>query len=408
MSGKCRERLISKIHTGMVSVENFYWVLYENLGKPVGLDFWYYFPFGTLSNLSRMEFKPNQIQHGDQKGGDLEHHVLFHFDQEPISGPWLGDLYDIGQLAWNNRLCRILANSEISDLKKAVCKQRGMLDWYFFYHGFAALHWFNDCQYMRDETRPTVVFNSFNHLVRHKRSYRMALTARFIDLGIAELGDISFHGTYHDCLAEITDANTELAVQEQDLISKTLTKHKLPLSLDRYPINGDSSAYCGVHTYRLWQKALWHVVNETVFYDSKLHLTEKIFKPVVCSRPFILVAAPGNLAYLRSYGFMTFSRWIDESYDDEPDYSKRLDMIAHEVQKLCALSPQQLNQMHQDMKETLNYNKQHFFGDFKRIIIDEMVDNFDTCIRLWNNGRVDGRDVPNHPSLSDAKKNLNR
>ena len=45
---------------------------------------------------------------------------------------------------------------------------------------------------------------------------------------------------------------------------------------------------------------LFHIVTETIFYDNKLHFTEKVFKPIVARRPFFLVGAPGNLAYLKS------------------------------------------------------------------------------------------------------------
>ena len=37
-----------------------------------------------------------------------------------------------------------------------------------------------------------------------------------------------------------------------------------------------------------------------------MHLTEKIFKPIVNKQPFMLLAAPDNLAYLKSYGFKTY------------------------------------------------------------------------------------------------------
>ena len=53
------------------------------------------------------------------------------------------------------------------------------------------------------------------------------------------------------------------------------------------------------------------------------------------------------------------------------------------------MHPHALHDMLNDMHDTLIYNKQHFFTNFKKIIIDELVDNFDTCVRIWNNGRVD-------------------
>ena len=71
------------------------------------------------------------------------------------------------------------------------------------------------------------------------------------------------------------------------------------------------------------QESFLYVVTETCYWERKCHLTEKIFKPIVSRMPFILVGPAHNLKYLRSYGFETFGRWIDESYDQEVDDYKR-------------------------------------------------------------------------------------
>jgi hypothetical protein len=122
--------------------------------------------------------------------------------------------------------------------------------------------------------------------------------------------------------------------------------------------------------------AFWHVVAETVFYHKKLHLTEKIFKPIIARRPFLLVAAPGNLAYLKSYGFKTFYKWVDESYDNEQDDDKRIAMVVAQLKKLCAMNKDDLYEMQQEMDDILDYNFNHFYGNFKQIIVTEMLDNF--------------------------------
>lgn len=385
----------------MISVENFYYILYANLLRPCGIDCWYYYPFGTTQNFSANdefgEFRPK-----------YEYHVLFHFDQEPIYTESLGKQYDGFQNAYSNKILKILANSEHSQLKKDVCKNRSMLDWYFFYHGFAALDWFRDAAYLGCINSPQKVFSSYNHLVTHKRSYRMSLTARLVELDLLSQGDISFHGSLQDCKGEIDCEHTELSYQSKLIIEQAmLDNHHLPFYLDNVNLDGAFSARLGHQEYQLWQNSLLHVVNETVFYDKKLHLTEKIFKPIVALRPFILVAAPGNLAYLKHYGFQTFDRWIDESYDNIDDPDLRLDAIAREVAKLCSLSAAQLDDLFNDMRPVLTYNKNHFFGKFRSQITDELVDNFDACVRIWNNGRLDASRLVNQSyDLQQVKRLL--
>ena len=385
----------------MISVENFYWILFENLLKPTELDAWYYHPFGTTANLSAVDEFP--VWDVVKK----EDHVLFHFDQEPLWDISLGALYEQKKQSTSTKILRILANSEHSDLKKTVCQSRGMLDWYFFYHGFAALDWFQDCQYVWDCAPIEKVYSSLNHLVTGKRAYRMALTARLLDLGVEQFGDISFHGSDVQCQNELVDPFSKLSPRDRILITQQLTNGNLHTKvLDADHINGDFSARVGHWEYKLWQRSFLHVVNETVFYDPKLHLTEKIFKPIVALRPFILVAAPGNLAYLRSYGFQTFDRWINESYDLELDHNKRLDLVAAEIYSFCKKPIQEIRRIHQEMSDVLEFNKQHFFNSFRQLIIDELVENFDTCVRVWNNCRVDERERPRHPDLEMVKRLL--
>jgi hypothetical protein len=370
----------------MFSIENFYWILHQNLLKPLEIDCHYYYPFGTMQNLSRYEWqvwKPRETQH-----------VLFHFDQEPLWTDSLGNLYDVFHYVWSPKYFKALANSEQSLIKKQLCHDRQMHDWYFFYHGFASLDWFRDSQYLGEQDSVVNHFISLNHLISHKRSYRMALTARLITLGVIDQGTVSFHGSAEDCQQEIISPYTNLSQSSRKLISKTLCTNKnLPRIVDFNDISGAASAHFGFYEYRLWQKSFLHLVNETVFYDQKLHLTEKTFKPIVSQRPFVLVAAPNNLQYLRNYGFQTFGDWWDESYDSIEDNDQRLDAIAKIIQDLCRRPMNQIREILQDMQSVLNHNKQHFFGEFRQFIVEELVDNFETCLKIWNNGRIDNREL---------------
>ena len=236
----------------------------------------------------------------------------------------------------------------------------------------------------------------------------MALIARLSDSNLLQFGSVSMHATVDEIDAEVNNFHSMLGDQDKNLIAQKL-KHQigLPLIADHHNVDGNFSARFGIHEYRFWQKSFIHLVTETIFYHKKLHLTEKIFRPIVSQRPFVLAAAPGNLAYLREYGFQTFDQWIDESYDLEFDNDKRLSMIVDQVGKICALSLTELTSMLSDMRSVLDHNKRHLFNEFRHIIVNELVDNFDRCIRLWNNGRID-RLHPRHTDLALAKQVLLR
>jgi hypothetical protein len=121
--------------------------------------------------------------------------------------------------------------------------------------------------------------------------------------------------------------------------------------------------------------AFWHVVTETVFYYDKLHLTEKIFKPIVSKQPFMLLAAPGNLAYLKSYGFKTFNSVIDESYDTIIDNDQRTEAVMRQLHWYCNLTPDEKTNIIQQLEPVIQHNFNHFYGEFKHIITRELLDN---------------------------------
>jgi len=99
-----------------------------------------------------------------------------------------------------------------------------------------------------------------------------------------------------------------------------------------------------------------YVVTETCFWEKKKHLTEKIFKPIILRMPFVLVGCAYNLQYLKSYGFQTFDRWIDESYDYIEDPILRMQAVVKVVEYLASLNLADLTDMLQEMEPVLTHN----------------------------------------------------
>jgi hypothetical protein len=123
------------------------------------------------------------------------------------------------------------------------------------------------------------------------------------------------------------------------------------------------------------------VVLETVADNTKIHLTEKTLRPIACGHPFMLLAGPGSLEYLRSYGFKTFSPWIDERYDQETDIVKRINMIVDEMQRISKLDPEQLLELLKNLKEITQHNKDYFFSKmFFNFVQNELAENLNTAV----------------------------
>ena len=116
-----------------------------------------------------------------------------------------------------------------------------------------------------------------------------------------------------------------------------------------------------------------HIVAETVFDNKKIHLTEKVFKPIVMCQPFIIYAAPQSLRYMKSYGFQTFSSIWDESYDQESNHDRRREMIHDLIGKLCRLDDSEFCTVLEKCQKIIEHNRDHFYSeDFEKILLKEL------------------------------------
>ena len=58
-------------------------------------------------------------------------------------------------------------------------------------------------------------------------------------------------------------------------------------------------------------------------------ITEKTIKPIRAGIPFVIVGCRHYLKKLKQLGFKTFSPYIDESYDNEPDTNRRIQLACN-------------------------------------------------------------------------------
>lgn len=103
--------------------------------------------------------------------------------------------------------------------------------------------------------------------------------------------------------------------------------------------------------------------------------TEKIFKPLLARRPFIVAANAGYLQTLKDNGFKTFDRWFDESYDSiDLTLKESLEVIKKNLIFISKKSNDELMEMYQEMKPILEHNHkrilEHVIDDPRLVNID--------------------------------------
>lgn len=113
---------------------------------------------------------------------------------------------------------------------------------------------------------------------------------------------------------------------------------------------------------QFYDDAFCAIVTETRYAESTNFLTEKIMNAILNYKPFIMVGPPGNLDYMRKWGFMTYNEWFDESYDLEICHHKRMIKIFKLIDSIAEKSIEELREITNEMDYVTNYNYIHILN----------------------------------------------
>ena len=115
------------------------------------------------------------------------------------------------------------------------------------------------------------------------------------------------------------------------------------------------------------------LVSESIFFQENIneygisefptgYLSEKVWKPIGHSQPFILAGPSKSLEYLKSIGFKTFHPFIDESYDLENNDAERLNLIVEEVNKFSIKTTEEKDQFLKNVSHICKHNQELFLN----------------------------------------------
>lgn len=379
--------------------------VYEFLHQVIFKDYIIYSLPGGMIPPSQFR-APNPHVHVFNFNESAVNKILF-WDQEPvlenIIEPYI-KLYTeltVWEESSNTRKLNLIVTSEYSGFLNQLAEQEKLIKLYYFFHGFAALDWYRG-HYALNYNKSIVKqykhdFITFNRIITNDRSYRIYFVSLLKEQQLLGKGLVSFGVTdnlFDDWRDETSSSNSKLSNGAKQHIENHLIDIN-KLVIDRAELPGSASADIPRGDINLEINAFWHIVTETVFYYDKLHLTEKIFKPIVSKQPFMLLAAPGNLAYLKSYGFKTYDSIIDESYDLIQDPDQRTEAVVKQLAWYCSLSAEEKQQVIEAIAPIVEYNFHHFYGEFKHIITRELLDNCRTLFKEigYNDNTVAYEDI---------------
>lgn len=306
--------------------------------------------------------------------------IIF-YDQEPI------DLYhseiDISSLSRVIDVSlvrnRILVTSEYSTEQEVLSSKLRSKHVHYFYHALICHEWYREYWFRNIQINNKFdrLYITYNNLILDKRLYRANLIVELHKNSLLEHGYVSYNNSDSSGIEKSANSYVLLPSAHKTNILSHLDLLTQQLSIDTKHQHGSLSAEINIESM---QKAFVNLVTETVFYENKVHLTEKTFKPIIAKMPFILMAGAGNLAYLRKYGFKTFGDFWDEGYDSISNNVDRFNAVIDILKYLSELPHSRLVEMREEMRDILEYNYNHFFITMKPIVVKEFIENLGTAL----------------------------
>lgn len=196
----------------------------------------------------------------------------------------------------------------------------------------------------------------FDILLGHKNPARTTVFDHIINSGYADINVLTY----------MNIASNAMNIFERDETSFIMPDDGITPIVNNYTTT-DQVLYKGHHLHlstiipiSIYNQTAYSFVVETqVISDGVCFMTEKIVKPILAKRLFLVVAVTNYLQNLRKLGFQTFDGIIDETYDTEENSSIRINMILEQLEYLIS-QPQ--HEILEKIKPIVEHNQRHMLN----------------------------------------------
>ena len=374
----------------------------ESIAKEIneGIIIYRFCPHGSKKLENLKELHPSGLLWQDIV---MQVNITCH-DQEPLN-------YELRSPNYTNAFIKILKSASLLDHKihnllvvpsvyNKICllhsekRSNHVLEYqnnncvpvYYWSHALIALDWFRFAEHVQQKKQIQKTFLIYNRAWSGTREYRLYFAELLIKLNLQ-----------NHCQTSVNPVEPELDIHYETYQFENSTWQPQTRLENYFPINTAKSHDSADFDIDDYNATDIEVVLETLFDDSRLHLTEKSLRPMACAQPFILAGTCGSLEYLRSYGFRTFGHVWDERYDMIEDPQERLHAIVDLMSQIAKWDLSTRERKMARARAIAEYNKKHFFSEefFNQITtelktnlekgINEIVDarNFQPFIDQW-------------------------
>ena len=196
----------------------------------------------------------------------------------------------------------------------------------------------------------------YNGKLRPHRLYAVSELDRYnvLNNGIVSLTATEYTNgvvSLQECVNELNKHNAG------SLHLDNFVKNFKPMILD-IPADKFSLDVINETNFNHYGNTYFSVVSETTV--SRRFITEKIYKAIYNLHPFVIVGPAKMLELLRQQGYYTFEELFDESYDNELDHVKRIDLVVQQIVKFCNMPASHKRDKCNEIMHKLYYNKENY------------------------------------------------
>ena len=118
-----------------------------------------------------------------------------------------------------------------------------------------------------------------------------------------------------------------------------------------------------------YNNAYWYFSMMPSFKVTELSLSKAIFKPILNLQPFVVVGPSESLGLLRSLGYKTFKKQVNESYDRIASDEERMQGLFRLVYEMSHFTGDELSLLNDKLRNTIIHNQQHLLSPKKHRLV---------------------------------------
>jgi len=161
--------------------------------------------------------------------------------------------------------------------------------------------------------------------------------------------------------------------------------HKFPMRLTVDTVSGKySPSHFVKEDLEIFRESYFNIVQETTYHNhdhysnigDMIFISEKTYRSMLYKVPFVILSRPYSLKGIRDHGYLTFSPYINEEYDNIEDPELRMLAILEEVERLCNLTDNDWLTIQRELQSVIEYN----YNKLKNSNFNYIVGNIDGTI----------------------------